>query len=176
MPNEISVSMDDQIARARYEYLSDLTLSLTDVLHRYQLPMEVIRQAEEEEWSLQKKRYFDEQYSARNAIYREEASKRRLPIVNTQLQIVEKLQGLILTYMAEAEDSGNPVASSELRRLSETLASVTGSINALLGIKEALNEGQKTSIHGGGGDQYFFFPGAEPLNASSRTLNASIRP
>ena len=160
---------DDPVARARELYITELTVNLADALKSQGLPAQVAALAEDEDWKGQKERYFQDRYHAKNALYREVASEKRLPMVNTQLQIIEALQTQILGFLRENDGMG----SQELRRMSETLASVTGSINALLGIKEALQDGQKNATIHGSGDQYFFFPGAQPVTGASRHANPS---
>lgn len=166
------VATIDPVAQAKYDYMTELNTSLPEVLRRYNLPSNVERVADDEDWLGQKRKLFAERYQARNALFREEISQRRLPMVNTQLEIVEKLQERVLLLL---DSYGHKVADSvELRRLSETLSSITASMNALLGIKEAMNDATSKRQGDGGGDNFFFFPNAMPLGVAVRSADAAL--
>ena len=72
-------------------------------------------------------------------IFRDMAAGRRLPLVEKQLNILGELQDWVLMLMMAQDD----MDSGDLRRISETVTSMTGSLNALLGVQALVPEGKE---------------------------------
>jgi len=153
MSNELTPTMSALRAR----YLDDPGASLPALADEYGYDIEIVQSvAEKGDWVSAKREYLASKYETKNAQYREMASEKRLPMVERQLEIVEKLQAQILLFL----DSGLASESSaELRRLSETVTSVTGTLHNLLGVKEALT----TEKSKNGDTNLFFIPTSAPL-------------
>lgn len=152
MTNELSIPM----SKLRARFLDDPGVSLLHLAEEVGIPIEQVEDAANEgNWMQQKREHLAAKYESRNAEYREMASQRRLPLVERQLEVVEKLQTRILMSLDECEDND----SRELRRMSETINSVTATLHNLLGIKEALTTEKKSD----GGTNLFFIPTAAPV-------------
>ncbi len=153
----------DVLDAIRYEYVKDPTSDLRALAEQRGVPVALVEtSAREGKWLAQRREHFKEKYEGMNILFREMATERRMPMVLKQLEAIEKLQDKVLDYM-DCEGGGQ--TSQDLRRLSETLTSLTGSISALLGVKDAFNSGG--SGQGTTNANFFILPGARPIKPVS---------
>jgi hypothetical protein len=153
----------DLLDPIRYEYIKDPMSSLQALAEARNVPVAVVEAAAREgKWLAQRREHFKERYEGMNTVFREMATERRMPMVLKQLEAIEKLQDKVLDYM---DLEGGGATSQDLRRLSETLTSLTGSISALLGVKDAFNAGGNNQ--GTTNANFFILPGARPIRPVS---------
>jgi len=150
--------MSERITEIRSAFLEDPSTSLTKLAQDYEISLTQLELvAKEEDWTSQKRSYYAQKYESQNIMFREAAVEKRLPLVMKQLEIVEKLQNIILLAL---EEGGLDAGSHELRRISETVTSITGTLNSLLGIKDALEVEKKDR---GRNHTIFLMSGAQPI-------------
>lgn len=162
MDNKISdFSIDSQIAAARQEFICDPAADLGSVARSHGLPPDTLAvAADKDDWNQQRITYFRNKSEQYNLQCREHASQRRLPMITTQIDLIERMQKQVLKLL-ESYDSGLDVMlTSEMRRITETLSGLTSNLSTLLGLGEVFDGKSKDT---GPTNNHFYFPNARPI-------------